>query len=32
MKKEVDPELEDELQPEYDFSQMTAGIKGKYIR
>jgi hypothetical protein len=31
MKKEVDPELEDELQPEYNFAQMTGGIKGKYV-
>lgn len=30
MKKEVD-ELEDELSPEYDFSQMAGGVKGKYV-
>jgi hypothetical protein len=30
MKKEVD-ELEDELRPEYDFSQMAGGIRGKYV-
>lgn len=30
MKKEVD-ELEDELRPEYDFSKMTGGVKGKYV-
>ncbi|NJM45556.1 MAG: hypothetical protein HC860_04740 [Alkalinema sp. RU_4_3] len=30
MKKEVD-ELEDELRPEYDFSKMTGGIRGKYV-
>ena len=30
MKKEVD-ELEDELSPEYDFSQMAEGVKGKYV-
>ena len=30
MKKEVD-ELEDELIPEYDFSQMAGGVKGKYV-
>lgn len=30
MKKEVD-ELEDELRPEYDFSKMVGGVRGKYI-
>ena len=30
MKKEVD-ELEDELRPEYDFSSMTGGVRGKYV-
>lgn len=30
MKKDVD-ELEDELRPEYDFSKMVGGVKGKYI-
>lgn len=30
MKKEID-ELEDELRPEYDFSQMAGGVKAKYI-
>ncbi|MFW9263817.1 hypothetical protein [Nostoc sp. CALU 546] len=30
MKKEVD-ELEDELRPEYDFSKMPGGVKGKYV-
>ncbi|MBD1999542.1 hypothetical protein H6G00_23505 [Leptolyngbya sp. FACHB-541] len=30
MKKEVD-ELEDELRPEYDFSKMVGGVKGKYV-
>lgn len=29
MKKEVD-ELEDELRPEYDFSKMAGGVRGKY--
>jgi hypothetical protein len=29
MKKEVD-ELEDELRPEYDFSNMAGGVRGKY--
>lgn len=24
-------ELEDELQPEYDFSKMKGGVKGKYV-
>lgn len=30
MKNEVD-ELEDELRPEYDFSKMVGGVKGKYV-
>jgi hypothetical protein len=30
MKKEVD-ELEDELRPEYDFSKMVGGVRGKYV-
>jgi hypothetical protein len=30
MKKEID-ELEDELRSEYDFSNMTGGIRGKYV-
>lgn len=30
MKKEVD-ELEDALRPEYDFSKMAGGIRGKYV-
>jgi hypothetical protein len=30
MKKKVD-ELEDELRPEYDFSKMAGGVRGKYV-
>ncbi len=30
MKKEVS-ELEDELRPEYDFSKMAGGVRGKYV-
>jgi hypothetical protein len=30
MQKEVD-ELEDELRPEYNFSNMTGGVRGKYV-
>jgi len=30
MKKDVD-ELEDELRPEYDFSTMAGGVRGKYV-
>ena len=30
MNQEIN-ELEDELLPEYDFAQMTGGIKGKYV-
>lgn len=31
MKQEID-ELEDELRPEYDFTQMQGGLKGKYVQ
>ena len=31
MKMESNRELEDELRPEYDFSKMKEGVKGKYI-
>jgi hypothetical protein len=31
MKKEID-ELDDELLPEYNFSQMKGGVKGKYVQ
>lgn len=30
MKKEAN-ELEDELRPEYDFSEMTGSVRGKYV-
>jgi hypothetical protein len=30
MKKEVN-ELEDELRPEYNFSEMAGGVRGKYV-
>jgi hypothetical protein len=30
LKKKID-ELEDELRPEYDFSSMTGGVRGKYV-
>lgn len=30
MKKETDSEMEDELRPEYDFSQLKNRVKGKY--
>jgi len=30
MKKDVD-ELDDELRPEYDFSKMAGGVRGKYV-
>ncbi|MBE9063232.1 hypothetical protein [cf. Phormidesmis sp. LEGE 11477] len=29
--KKVTDELEDELRPEYDFSKMEAGVRGKYV-
>lgn len=31
MKKEVDPGMEDELRPEYDFTQLQGGVRGKYV-
>ncbi|AFY43577.1 hypothetical protein [Nostoc sp. PCC 7107] len=31
MKKEVENEMEDELRPEYDFTQMQEGVRGKYV-
>ena len=30
MNMEIDDELNDELRDEYDFSQMTGGVRGKY--
>jgi hypothetical protein len=30
MNQEID-ELEDELHPEYDFSKMSGGVRGKYV-
>ena len=30
MKKDVD-ELDDALRPEYDFSKMAGGVRGKYV-
>lgn len=32
MKKEVNSEMDDELRPEYDFSQLTGGVRGKYVK
>lgn len=32
MKKEIDNEMEDELRPEYDFSKMNGGVRGKYTQ
>ena len=29
--KKVESEKEDDLQPEYDFSQMKGGVRGKYV-
>lgn len=31
MKMESNHELEDDLRPEYDFSKMQGGVKGKYV-
>lgn len=30
MKKEIETEMEDELLPEYDFTQMGEPVRGKY--
>ena len=29
--KRIESEEEDELRPEYDFSQMKGGVRGKYV-
>jgi hypothetical protein len=29
--KKVETEEEDDLRPEYDFSQMKGGVRGKYV-
>ncbi|MBD2362031.1 hypothetical protein H6G36_12685 [Anabaena minutissima FACHB-250] len=31
IKMENSHDLEDELRPEYDFSKMTGGVRGKYV-
>jgi hypothetical protein len=31
MNRGVDSEMEDELRPEYDFSQLEGGVRGKYV-
>jgi hypothetical protein len=31
MNSQIDNEMEDELQPEYDFAQIEGGVKGKYV-
>lgn len=31
MSKETDNEMQDELLPEYDFSRMKGGVRGKYV-
>ncbi len=32
MKKTISKELDDDLRPEYDFSKLKGGVKGKYAR
>ncbi|MGH2414701.1 MAG: hypothetical protein ACRDEA_13645 [Microcystaceae cyanobacterium] len=32
MKKKFEQGLEDELRPEYDFSQLDGGVRGKYAQ
>ena len=29
--KKIESEEEDDLRPEYDFSQMKGGVRGKYV-
>ena len=29
--KKIEPEDDDDLRPEYDFSQMKRGVRGKYV-
>jgi hypothetical protein len=31
MNREIDTEMEDELRPEYDFSRLSGGVRGKYV-
>jgi hypothetical protein len=31
MKKKVNSEMDDELRPEYDFSKLAGGVRGKYV-
>jgi hypothetical protein len=31
MNREIDAEMEDELRPEYDFSHLSEGVRGKYV-
>jgi hypothetical protein len=31
MNREINTEMEDELRPEYDFSQLKGGVRGKYV-
>lgn len=31
MNGEIDAEMDGELRPEYDFSQMEGGVRGKYV-
>lgn len=31
MKQEAENEIQDELCPEYNFSQMKGGVRGKYV-
>jgi hypothetical protein len=31
MNSQIDNEMEDELQPEYDFAQIEGGVRGKYV-
>lgn len=31
MKKDINDEMDDELRPEYDFSKLEGGVRGKYV-
>jgi len=32
MRNKVDTEMNDELRPEYDLSQLKGGVRGKYVQ
>ena len=32
MKNKIDTEIDDEIRAEYDLSQLTGGVRGKYVQ